>query len=650
MKQDKDYYNDTLLEIEIENLPVSCIMIALSKMKDFMLKKFEICYGLICDSFNIYATSRKLILIITNLQYTSKNKNKNNKKYMNILLSKVFIDLIRNMSFSKNMIWNDSKFKFARPIRNIVAIYGKQLIKLYIAEVHSSRFSNINIYTQEKIKIDVPANYVSCMKRNFIIVDQNKRYKLLQYNIKRLLANIGTILYNERLINEVTYLVDYPYPILCSFNIKYLQLPSQIINVCINNQKCFTILNKDNTLSNYFICIVNRHLRNRNMDNTVLIRNDYERVIESTLEDAQYFYNHDINNKIISKLGELQNVVFHNKIGSVYEKIKRIKKIAIFLNKEFFNMQVNNQLLTKAIELSKTDILGKLVFEYPELQGTAGKMYALKLGESNDVANAIEQHYWPINANSDTLPVSILATIISLADRLDTLVTSFTVNIMSSGSTDPYGLRRICIGFLKIIKKHLVDINLDYIIKKTFALNNNNAKMPEQIYNIIMNFFKHRLNFMLMREGYGLKEIQVTLNSINTIGALSVLYNKLNVLNNFTHHKQFKDILLVIKRVNNVLKQAIKNQSNISTTINERLFTNDSEQNLYNKIKNFNIITDDYTNFFNYLIELSLIINDFFSKVMIMSPNQHIKQNRLSLLNKTKHIFTNIIDLSLYLL
>jgi glycyl-tRNA synthetase beta chain len=642
MIKDTHYYNNALLEIGTEELPVSCIKVALTKIRDFMLKLLETRYSVVCSSFQLYATSRKLVLIIINIQCMEHN----NTKQINILLSKIFIDIICNISFSKTMIWNNSKFKFARPIRNIVALYGRQIVKLQIAEINSSRFSTI--YVQNKIKIDLPENYVSHMKHNFIIIDQNKRCKLLKRMIKHLLRNIGTIMYDKKLFDEITYLVDYPYPILCSFNPKYLKLPHQILHICINNQKCFAILNKHNMLSNFFICVVNRTLRK--MTNTRIIKNGYERVVESSLKDAQYFYNSDIQNKVIDNLSGLKNVIFYNKIGSVYEKIERIKKISTFLNKELFDMQVNNMLLKRAIELSKTDILSKLVFEYPELQGIAGKMYALQLGETTDVANSIEQHYWPINANSDKLPLSTTAIIMSLADRLDTLVASFTVGISSSGSTDPYSLRRLCIGFLKIIKKHLVYINLDYIIKQTFILNNNKCEISNITYNKLIAFIKQRLNVMLKKEGYGLKEIQAILNKpTSNLGSLSIIYNKLNSLNDFVHCKEFQEILLVLKRVNNVLKQALKNKINISTIINEDLFTNDNERTLYNEVIHFNMSITDYKRFFNELINLSVIINNFFSTVMVMDLNIHIKQNRLSLLNKARQILTNVIDFSSYL-
>jgi glycyl-tRNA synthetase beta chain len=637
-----NYHNDVLLEIESEELPFSCIMAALNQIKDFMLKKFETDYKIKCHSFQIYATSRKLILIITNLQYTK------TKKQTLTLLSKIFIDLIHYISFYKTMIWNKSKFKFARPIRNIVAIYGKQIIKFKVAGISSSKFSNINIYKKNKIKIDLPKNYVSYMKHNFIIVDQNKRYKLLKYMIKRLLVNIGTIVYSERLLNEMIYLVDYPYPILCSFNAKYLHLPTQILRICINNQKCFAVLNKSNILSNFFICVINRNLKKIN--DTTIIKNGYERVMDSTLSDASYFYNSDVQSKVITNLDKLKSITFHNKIGSIYEKVERMKKIATLFNKEFFDMKINNRLLKRAIELTKTDILSKIVFEYPELQGIAGKIYALKLGENTDIANSIEQHYWPINANSDKLPLSIISIIISLTDRIDTLVSSFAVGIFSSGSTDPYGLRRLCIGFLKIMKKYLIDISLDRIIQITLSFNNNKDVMSSISYNKLIDFFKQRLNFMLKQEGHGLKEIQTVLNiSTNTIGSLSILYNKLNALNNFIHHEQFKNVLLIFKRINNFLKQALKNKICITPHANEKLFIHNSERILYNKIKKFNIRITDYTKFFNDLIKLSVIINDFFSKVMVMSNNVHIKQNRLSLLNSSRHLFTDIIDLSLYL-
>jgi glycyl-tRNA synthetase beta chain len=552
------------------------------------------------------------------------------------------------------MVWNESQFVFPRPIRNIVALYNNNVVKFKIANVKSSRYSELNIDTKYKLKIASPEDYISHFRKHRIIIDHTKRYKVLKYLLKNLVSKIGGILINDtKLINELIYLVDYPFPILCSFNEKYLKLPHQIITTCIRKQKCFVISNKKNSLSNLFICVVNNNLhRNHNQDT---IRSDYERVIDSLLCDAQSFYTSDIQDKVVIHSVKLKNITYHHKLGSIYDKLNRIQTIANFLNKEFFHTQLSSSLLTRAINLSKTDILSKIVFEYPELQGIIGSIYAYKLGENSDVANSIEQHYWPL-ANSDKLPISTIAIVIALSDRIDTLVTSFFVGLGASGSKDPYGLRRVCIGFLKIIKKYLLDSNLDYIIKKTFDLissyiNYNNKIAYNVAYEKIIEFFQHRLSTMLVKEGYNLKAINSVMNnSTKTIGEISVIYRKLQALIVFSKNiKHFEYTLLTFKRINNVLKQADKKNINIPEILNQSIFVDGIEQMLYKQIKSFTLNIKDYNNFFDYLIKLSLIINDFFKKIIIMDQDKARQANRLSLLKKAQYIFTTIIDLSFYL-
>ncbi|MDR2676556.1 MAG: glycine--tRNA ligase subunit beta [Endomicrobium sp.] len=690
-----------LLEIGTEELPSSYIDPALRQIEKFTSKTLD-GFGLRYNSLKTYATPVRLVLIISDIIIKSKDKTeeflgpsyakKNNKNYnkkaiecfafkhgvvpeklkiktitnkgeyffyakrtkgekTEKLLIKIFPDIIRNISFPKTMVWEESGFRFARPIRNIVALYGNKIIKFKIAGINSSN-STFGLHTcnRNKIKINSPENYLSTMKDNFIIVDQHKRRKLIIQSIQSVSKNTGNALFDEDLVNDINYLVEYPSAILCNFDSKYLNLPLEILNICIKKaQKCFVLQNdKNNTTLNYFICI-----RNGTPQYQEVVKEGYEKVITSRLDDATFFYNNDLQKGLYQNIEKLKGIIFHDKLGTIYEKLERIKQIAVFFNKEF-HMNIDNIILEKAIMLSKADLVSEVVFEYPELQGTIGKIYARKLNEDENIAISIEQHYWPLNG-SGQLPSNVMAFLISFADKIDTLVSSFSIGLKPSGSTDPYGLRRIGMGFIRMIKEKFPDKDLQYIVEKTFSFLPKNIKNNFQNTNEeLLNFLQQRIENIFEVEGYSLDEIKAVTNILRKHGhtSMSILQLKLNALQNARKKSNFQDIVTMFKRITNIINQAKKQNVYISQTINEELLIEKSEKALYVFSKNIKIKIDVYIskkmyeNVFDKIIEIKPFIDNFFEKVTIMEKNELIKSNRISIIKYIDDIFTEFINFS----
>jgi glycyl-tRNA synthetase beta chain len=691
-----------LLEIGTEEIPTSYIEPALKQIEQTTLKEFanlNIKHG----SIKTFATPRRLTLIVENLSIKSEDKSeeilgpswkaakdingqwtqaakgfatkngtmpdKLNKKitekgeYLSFtkktkgektenLLTVIFPKIISSISFPKAMVWEESEFKFARPIRNIIALFGKKVIKFKIADVNSSNWTiGLHTYDRSKIKIDSPENYMTVLKNKSVLVDQNERREEMKKSIEFVAKSVGSVVADEALVDEVNYLVEYPSAVLCDFDKKYLDLPSEVLTVCMKkSQKCFAVNDKSGEFLNCFVGV-------KNGVSTYLdiAKEGYERVVAARLADAEFFYKNDLKSDLNANIEKLKGVVFNKEMGTIYEKIERVKKIALLFNKEF-SMQVDEKSLERAVMLSKADMVSEMVFEYPELQGVMGKIYALKSGVDTDVAESVEQHYLPLSA-SGKLPSNKLASLISLADKIDTLAANFSIGLEPSGSADPYGLRRAGIGFIRIVTEILPNKELGSAIEKVFEFLPENIKSnpkSKMAYEKLINFLRQRIEGILESEGYSFDEVKsvVSILGTNKFKDLGSFLPKLAALKNARQKGDFSSISAVFKRINNILSQARKQNIDVLDIINESLLIEDAEKNLFYCIKKTKaevveyISQNKYAEVFDKVLEIKPSIDGFFEKVMVMAEHAKIKSNRISLLNYTKGIFAEFLDFS----
>ncbi|MDR1104539.1 MAG: glycine--tRNA ligase subunit beta, partial [Endomicrobium sp.] len=607
-------------------------------------KGFATKNGTTSDKLNKKITEKGEYLFFTKKVKGEKTEN---------LLTVIFPKIISSISFPKVMAWEKSGFKFARPIRNIVALFGKKIIKFKIADVNSSNWTiGIHTYDRSKIKIDCPENYIVALKNKSVLVDQNVRREEIKKSIEFVVKSVGNAVVDDALIDETNYLIEYASAVLCDFDKKYLDLPPEVLAVCIKkSQKCFAVNDKSGKFLNCFVCI-----KNGGFARLDIVKEGYEKVVVTRLIDANFFYKNDLKKSFNDNIEKLKNVVFHKEIGTIYEKIERVKKIALFFNKEF-NMQIDEKSLERAVMFSKVDLVSEMVFEYPELQGVMGKIYALKSGVDVDVAESIEQHYWPLSA-SGKLPLNKLASLISLVDKIDTLVTNFSIGIEPSGSYDPYGLRRVAVGFIRIVMKILPNKELSSVIKKVFnflpeSIKNNSKS--KTVYEKLINFLRQKTEGILESEGYSFDEVKsvVSILDTNKFKNLGSFLPKLIALKNARQKSNFLHISVIFKRINNILSQARKQNIDILVTINESLLVEDAEKNLFDCAKKIKaevveyIFQNKYVEVFDKFLEIKPSIDEFFEKVMVMSENVKIKSNRISLLNYINNIFTEFLDFSI---
>lgn len=697
--------NDVLLEIGTEELPSLYIAPALEQMQklvsDMLISKM-VSFG----EIKTYSTPRRLVLMITGVEdkgkdtiqeftgpsekagkdvngnwtqailgfsnkhhvkpeqlvikdtpkgqyYTYSKKIKGEKTIK--ILAEIFPAIIQKIYFPKTMVWESSCLKFARPIRSIIAMYGDRVIKFFLAKgliKAGNKTIGLHTLTTKPIVIKSVPAYKQTLQDNCVLVNQQERKERIVSSINEAANTISAkAILDESLVNEVNQLVEYPTAVLCKFNEKYLKLPPEVLITCLKKQqKCFALKDNMGKLTNYFI-----NIRNGKSENLDIVRAGYEKVVVARLEDSVFFYDNDIAKTFEQSMERLKGLIFQKEIGTVYEKLTRMKTIANFINEEN-SLNINEDNLTKVIDLSKTDLVSEMVFEYPELQGIMGRIYAKVAGEKQEIANAIEQHYWPLSA-SGTLPQDLLSIVVSLADKIDTVVADFAIGLEPSGSADPYGLRRQAIGIVRMIREFLPETDFEKIMD--VALNSLPEKIKERenfstTKQRLIKFFWSRIENIYENEGFKFDEVKAVIIPSQKIGlnGLGDIVKKLNALQNLRKENSFEQITTIFKRANNILNQAKKQKLNISNSVNTDLLKEDAEKNLYSQY----IVIDkqleellskkDYMSAINKLNDVKPYLDKFFESVMVMCEDENIKSNRISLINYITNRFNSFVNLS----
>jgi len=558
------------------------------------------------------------------------------------LLPEIFTKIILGISFPKTMIWSSENIRFARPIRNILALYGNKTVKLKIADVKSTNFT-YGLYTisNKKIKIQEPQKYVQALKNNYVIVDFNQRKeiikKILEQAVKKYNAKVKL---NEELLNEVNFLVEYPSAVVGKFDEKFLQLPKEVIITCLEkNQKFFPVVDEKNELTNYFVGI-----RNGPSEYQEIVREGYERVLSARLNDAKFFYERDLKKPLSERVSKLKEIVFQEKLGTYYDKTQRIIEISKWID--------DKDTIVRTAELSKADLATELVYEFPELQGIAGRIYALKSGEQEEVAKGIEEHYWPLTSQGE-IPKTLCGTVVSIADKIDTIVGDFAVGLVPTGTSDPYGLRRQAIGLLRIILEKKLDISIKGLIEKAISgLPQTAVVNSSSLINSVLEFFHQRLETIFTDMGYKFDEVRAVLSC--GFENLSETEEKIKAIKEIRKLPEFEPLIIGYKRASNIIKQAQKKQLAVSSKeLAVDKFIEPEEKELYRNAEKIQqeiqplVQQKKYLEVLKKLVLLRQPIDSFFDKVMVMVEDESLCKNRLALLKKIIDMFIYVGDFSL---
>jgi len=681
-----------LLEIGTEEMPAHFIDPAIGQMYDFSLEYFKN-KKISLESVKIWATPRRLVVYIENLgekqeaqeeeirgpaahigykdgmwtevakrfveQYgasledlhieeTPKGKYiflRKVKEGMNTLeiLPDYITSLLKSIRFPKMMKWGDVDFYFGRPIRWIVALYGDTEIEVEIAGIKSSRYSRPpRFLPQIPIEIRDADSYLNVMRENYIIVDQEERKNEILKQINKIANENSFILdYEDDLLKEVNYLVEYPTALLGEFDKKYLALPEVVLIITMEKkQRYFPLRDADGNLTNKFIVI-----RNGTDNYKDIVIQGNEKVLKARLSDAEYYYHEDTKHPLEKYTEKLSGIIFQEQLGTIKDKVERVR----ILVREIANIlglsSEENKILERSVNLYKADLGTLMVSEYPELHGIMGRIYAEISGEKDPIPEVIGEYIYPRTLD-DRLPSNFLASILGIADRIDSLTGYFALDLFPTGSEDPIGLRRISGGLLRLLLESSLKLNLRNLFVKSFEIYNFGEKYPLSQIDKGMGFIGQRLRNLLL-DRYSIDIV----DAVMEVGYDEMwrLKRRLDFISKFKEKESYEKLKKALNRLYRILPKDFTPKE-----VSENLLSSPFEKKLYEdylKIKNeiFNdILEGNYEVLLSYdfLNEFSDDIEKFFDNVLVMSPNEDERINRLSLLSLIKLLFWEILDWS----
>lgn len=555
------------------------------------------------------------------------------------LETKIFIEeilnkIIRNTNFPKPMKWGNKNIKFIRPIRWLISIFGDEVIEFDIEGIKSSNLTKGHRFLgQSDILVRNFDDYKKKLEENFVILDHNQRRELIYSQVSNLAKEIdGIAQINEEILEEVNFIVEYPTAFYGTYHEDYLKLPKEVVTTPMeSHQRYFPVLDQDGNLKNYFITV-------RNGDSYMIdnVRKGNQRVLDARLQDARFFFNEDIKKNLEEYLPNLETIVFHQKLGTMLDKVNRIKKSSLDLAKE---LKFSSPYIERTAELSKADLTSQMVFEFGELQGVMGSYYANLSKEPREVAVGIYEHYLPRNAE-DKIPTSEEGISVSLADKMDTIAGFFSIGITPTGSQDQFALRRQAIGVLKILLDCKLNISLDKITD--IALFNIYDEINLEVKEEILRFLNLRLKNIMLEKGIRY-DIVNSLANKNTIPVYKILDIASDLEKWFKESDKTETLTAYQRGLNLVAKID-------SLDIDEKYFEHESERKLYARLLEKE---DSYVTLLEegaYLEALQLtetftdLINNLFDNVMIMHENIDIKNNRLALVKKAVESLSGIFN------
>jgi glycyl-tRNA synthetase beta chain len=554
-------------------------------------------------------------------------------------LEKMLPDFIAHIPFPKSMRWGALAVTFARPIHSIVALLGFEVLQFAYGDVKTGNLSmGHRFMSPQRLPVREFAGHRENLRKHYVIVDFQERKQFIRESVQTAANQVhGQILEDEDLLEEVTNLVEHPRPIVGQFEDKYLRLPPEVpITVMREHQRYFAVVDRAGKLMPYFVTAANTIPRNRQ---TVSAGN--ARVIRARLEDARFYYDEDQKVPLAKRAEVLKEVVFHSKLGTSWEKVERFTALARWLGEQLDPQQLAP--LLRAAYLCKADLTTGMVSEFPELQGVMGRDYARRQGEPEAVAQAIYEHYLPKRAGGP-LPAGMLGALLSIADKLDTIVGCFGVGLLPTGTADPFALRRQTLGIIRIVLEKNLNLSLGDLIDQ--ALQQLAGKITEPAETVktgVLEFFRNRLLHQLdSQEGFGSDVIEAALDV--GIDNLLEAVKRTKAVALFKARPDFESLAAAFKRVVNIIKEETL------TTLDSARFTAEAETALYQNLQQTeqsvaaHLAQSDYDAALSAMAGLKAPIDAFFESVLVMDPDDSIRNNRLALLTRIRDLFAGVAD------
>jgi len=574
---------------------------------------------------------------------------KNSSKKINTIdLLKEQIPLILDkIQWKKSMRWGNYNLNWARPLKSILAVFDAKSLSFKFHHLTSSNTTFVDKEFEDKKKIFKNfKEYKKFFHQSKIIIDHNLRKEFIEKEIQKVSKRKNIIIeINNKLLNEVTGLVERPNILLCKFDEKFLNIPKEILIITMqHHQKYFPIFNQKGNITNEFLVVAN----NKDMKGFIKLGN--ERVIEARLSDAQFFWEKNKSQNLVKQVSKLKTINYFKGLGSYFDKIQRMKKLGGMISDELL---ISKEKVELSASICKVDLISDIVGEFPELQGIIGGYFSESQGFDKDICLAISEHYLPSGLDS-IIPKKPFSIALALTDKLDTLVGFFSINEKPTSSKDPYALRRSALGIIRLMVDNNKEFKIKDLINYSVSLYKNQKLelFNESLQKELTNFLFERLKYYMKEKKIRIDIIDASINSYG-IDNINKIYKKALALNNVINKQVGKDIVSSYKRAVNILNSELKNkQFDLSNATDTGIFKNDFEKNLLKKIDQLHKYflntnkNEDYIQSLTNLADSKKVIFEFFDNVKVNDEDINIKKNRLELLQMLCKTFDNYINFS----
>lgn len=547
-------------------------------------------------------------------------------------------DVVRGMTFPKNMKWGTSSLRYMRPIRWLVALFGTEQIDFEIEGVKTGNVTRGHRFLSKgDVVITEPAAYAETLEREFVVASYEDRKGRIERQIEELASEQGwTVPLDASLLEEVTNLVEWPTALFGEFDARYLELPEEVLITTMKEHQRYFPVYIGETLKNYFVTV-----RNGNAEYLQNVAKGNEKVIRARLADAVFFYEEDQKTKIDEQLVRLDRIVFHEKLGTTGDKVRRVEQLAGTLAPLF---NADTAKVARAGAIHKFDLVSQMVYEFTELQGVMGEKYALQQGEDAEVAAAIREHYMPRFAG-DASPATSTGAVLALADKLDSIAAFFGIGMIPSGSQDPFALRRQAQGVVQILADWKISLPLDKLLSQVV-----DSQLQAGLYDADKEQVKAQLeDFFMLRLKYRLQERQVRYDVIDAVLTTGLAIDRLDARADAVQAMLASEAKLLIEQLTRVVNIAKKGETG---DVDPSLFENTEEKDLHAAIEATLPETEraveagDYHQAITSLRALEHPISTYFENTMVMSDVEAIRENRLREMKRLAATIENVADFS----
>lgn len=579
-----------------------------------------------------------IIQEVDGVEYLYAVKKSSGQDALNILPD-ILKSIIGSLTFPKSMRWGYFNTRFARPIRWLLAMFGDEFVPLTIENISSQRVTyGHRFLSSGPLEVENIADYFARLEENYVILDQDRRRELIGEQVKQVAAGVGgRAMENPDLLEEVNFLVEYPTAFWGSFSPSYLTVPPEVLTTSmIEHQRYFPVFDDEGLLLAGFIGV-----RNGTDYQIDTVRAGNERVLKARLEDALFFWNEDTRKSLDDMALGFKDVMFHERLGTLQDKVQRLKQLAVVLGGMTELSEPKH--LERAAAICKADLLSSMVYEFPELQGIMGRYYALKMGELPEVCEAVFEHYLP-RYSGDRLPEKPAGIVLSLAEKLDNLTGCFSIGIRPTGSQDPYALRRQALGLVNILLQHSLQVDIKDCIRA--AYDNFKAIKPEfsreETADDLWEFIQQRLRGVLLDREMSYDVVDAVLQT--PVSNIYDLYVRAGSVQRFKESVLFNDLMVVFNRTSNLSRKWHDG------SVEPAVLVDPSEIELYRvyqetalEMRNL-LDRRDYCQALLALASLRPYVDAFFAAVMVMVEDEKLKAARLGILKSIAGLCQQVAD------